>query len=157
MMYTSPSLSQKKLQEARLNLYKSNRNPYLGVMADNCRLSKKLRKRLSGQGRQRHKPCAQQRELLINPSAENTSKQATLWPMMFRQFVTETLITNSRRCRSDAMRLIGRCMPCLLPCSGRLKWYHPCLLQVYADTPAQLLGPVAIVRHDIEYGSQLDL
>ena len=97
-------------------------------MVDNCPLSKELRKCFLGQRRQRHKPCAQQLEPLINLSAENISKRNT---NDVRQFATDAcaLITNFKHCGSDAMRLIGCCrMTCLLPCSTRrLQWYHPCL------------------------------
>ena len=63
-MDTSPSLSQKKLQEARVNVYKTNRHWSLGMIADSGRRPKARRNLF----------CAQQREPLINPPAENISK-----------------------------------------------------------------------------------
>ena len=51
MMYTShPSLSQKKPQEASLNVYKTNREWSSGMLADNNHRSKALRKHIFGKG-----------------------------------------------------------------------------------------------------------
>ena len=60
-------------------------------------------------------PQTMSTEALENPSANKRAKQATIWPMVFRQLATDAraLGTNSKHCGSDAMRLIGCCIDCL--------------------------------------------
>ena len=82
MMYTSPKFEPKKLQKARLNVYKMTSDSFQGWW------SKMLSEQVLRKGLQRHKPCTQQWASLIDPSAENISKLTILRPIVLRQLTT---------------------------------------------------------------------